>query len=241
MKKSVLATLLAAVLPFAVHAANWSYSGDTGVATWGEHYPTCEFGENQSPINITKAYNTHLEPLNIHYQGDVAKIINNGHTIEAVVEGNNTLTLDGDVYTLKQFHFHTPSENHINGKTFPMEAHFVHQDAEGNLAVLAVMFQNGIRENDALGKITAHIPSNGKSVELKGSLSPADLLPPYYGTYYRFNGSLTTPPCSEGVRWVVVKDTQTASKDQISAMHSMMGKNARPVQDINARVVVGNR
>lgn len=230
----VLLSLLAGV-SLTAQAANWGYGKSN--EHWAESYPICGLGKNQSPINITSTLQTNLAPLQIDYDGKITDITNNGHTVEALVSGDNKLTVDGDTYTLKQIHFHTPSENLINGKQYPLEAHFVNVDDKGNIAVIAVMFENGLRENDALSALLKNIPTKGNTIDFTDDLSPNNLLP-REREYYQFNGSLTTPPCTEGVRWFVLETPQYSSKDQTEKLHQIMGSNNRPVQPINARIIV---
>ncbi|MCG3865078.1 MULTISPECIES: carbonic anhydrase family protein [unclassified Photobacterium] len=234
-KASILLLSLLAGVSLTAQAADWGYGNST--EHWSDSYPTCGLGKNQSPINITSALKANLAPLNIEYNGKITDITNNGHTIEAHVSGDNKLIVDGDTYTLKQFHFHTPSENYIDGKQYPLEAHFVNVDDKGNIAVVAVMFENGLRANSALSTLLKQIPTKGKTIDFTDDLSPDNLLP-REREYYQFNGSLTTPPCTEGVRWFVLETPQYSSKDQTEQLHQIMGDNNRPVQPINARIIV---
>lgn len=218
-------------------ATEWHYEGSHGVEHWGEQFATCGEGVNQSPVDITETLPAQLAPLQIDYRGKVSELVNNGHTIQANLSGHNTLAIEGDTYTLKQFHFHTPSENTIKHKHYPLEAHFVHANSQGKLAVIAAMFESGPRGNSALGTLLTHLPKNGDKITLSEALSPANLLP-RERDYYRFNGSLTTPPCTEGVRWYMLKTPQASTPAQTAALHEMMGSNARPAQPLNARVIL---
>lgn len=239
MKKTSLALCLLALMSTgSVQAAEWGYSGQHGPAYWGNVSATCADGKNQSPIDISGAVDADLKDLEITYQGNVTALTNNGHTLQAELSGDNTLSLDGTTYKLQQFHFHTPSENLIRGKQYPLEAHFVHADRSGNLAVLAVMFDNGA-ENPQMTQLTDTLPGKGETVKLNPSFPVASLLPKL-AHYYRFNGSLTTPPCSEGVRWLVVKQPQQLAGEQTQQLMDVMGHNNRPVQAKNARVVLKN-
>ena len=221
--------------------AHWGYTGHEGPASWGElspKYKICGMGKNQSPINVTTSLDADLAAIAPEYKSASKEILNNGHTIQVNVEAGSTLSVDGITFELKQFHFHTPSENHIDGKSFPLEAHFVHLDKEGNIAVLALMFEEG-EENKALSKVWEKMPkkANEKS-ELKFSDISKALLPENK-EYYRFNGSLTTPPCSEGVRWLVLKTPVSISKAQVEAfLHTMQHPNNRPIQATNARMII---
>lgn len=219
------------------YAAEWSYTGEHGTEHWGELFATCGEGVNQTPIDINQTTQADLAPLHIDYEGKVTELVNNGHTIQANLTGKNTLTVDGQTFELKQFHFHTPSENYLKGKQYPLEAHFVHATDKGELAVVAVMFDVGPRSNSELTTLLASIPDDGQKVALKEALNPVDLLP-RDREYYRFNGSLTTPPCSEGVRWFAMQEPQTNSKAQTEKLQAVMGNNARPLQPLNARLIL---
>ncbi|CAM3640803.1 Carbonic anhydrase precursor [Vibrio aerogenes CECT 7868] len=239
MKYYLLALSASVAMMGNATASEWGYSGKHNPENWGEVSETCQAGNNQSPIDINQAVKASIKPLEIHYNGTVLGIVNNGHTIQAKVAGDNTLTVDGKTFKLAQFHFHTPSENYINNHQFAMEAHFVNQDKDGNLAVIAVMFDKG-QKSQFMDKLTANLPKTGHSEKFAHPLKVKDLLPDSTQTYYRFNGSLTTPPCSEGVRWFVLKDTKTLSGSQQQAMMGVMGHNNRPLQPLNARLVTSN-
>ncbi len=224
------------------HTGHWGYTGHNTPATWGtlsKKFRECGVGLNQSPINITHSLQANLPPLNPDYSHSSKNIVDNGHTIQVNMEAGDTLTVDGIVFELKQFHFHSPSENHIDGKSFPLEAHFVHVDKNGDIAVIAVMFKEGAA-NPELEKIWTNMPNKeGDSKALKLKSIAKDLLPKDKH-YYRFNGSLTTPPCTEGVRWFVLKQPMTISKEQIKKFHddTMHHNNNRPIQPLDARMIV---
>lgn len=242
MKLTLSALLLSSIsLAATAGDVHWEYSGKHGAAHWGElskKFSTCSSGVNQSPINITSTIEANLPALNINYQKSKIELVNNGHTIQANVNGNNTFTNDAGTFDLLQFHFHAPSENTINGKSFPLETHFVHADKKGNLAVIGVMFEAG-KENKSLAKLWNKMPEQAKSKQaLSGMLQSLSLMPSSKD-YYRFNGSLTTPPCSEGVRWFVLKQPIEASTAQINQFRKVMaGDTNRPVQPVNARVIL---
>ncbi|MCE7731164.1 carbonic anhydrase [Vibrio campbellii] len=239
MRKSLTALGLALVFAGSANAANWGYEGEHGPANWGEFASECAKGQNQSPIDIQSTTEAKLDKLNFDYEGKVMSLLNNGHTLQTSLEGNNTLTVDGKEFTLKQFHFHTPSENHVDGKEYPLEAHFVHADKAGHLAVVAVFFKLGDANPD-LAKLLANVPNKDQDVAIKVPFD-ADALIPSDKEYYRFNGSLTTPPCSEGVRWLVIKETQTMSPEQVKAFAKAMGHNNRPIQPLNARMILAQQ
>ncbi|OWW18306.1 hypothetical protein AYR66_01650 [Noviherbaspirillum denitrificans] len=174
-----------------------------------------------------------LPALAFSYTPTAAEVVNNGHTIQVNLAEGGTLTLDGVPYKLLQFHFHTPSEERINGKSYPLVAHLVHKSAEGKLAVVGVMIKEG-KINTALKEVFDNLSNaEGEKKALNGDLKIADMLPS--GGYYKYTGSLTTPPCSEGVRWQVMKQPIEASKDQIKAFQKLYKMNARPVQPLNGR------
>lgn len=235
MKRTIMAFTLTMALASSVNAADWGYKGEHGPEHWGDFATECASGVNQSPINIESATDASLSKLQFDYQGKVISLLNNGHTLQTSLEGNNTLTVDGKVFSLKQFHFHTPSENHVDGKEYPLEAHFVHADKAGHLAVVAVFFELG-KANLDLAQLLATVPSANSDVAIKIPFD-ADALLTNTNDYYRFNGSLTTPPCSEGVRWLVLKAPQTVSAEQVKLFNQAMGNNNRPLQSLNARIV----
>ena len=245
MKKICTAAIIAfgcmTSLTFAGGTTHWGYSGHSGPEHWGSldpGYTTCSQGKNQSPINLDRMIEGELAPITVAYNPGGEAVLNNGHTIQVNYKAGSTLTIDGHQFELKQFHFHAPSENTIKNKSFPMEAHFVHADKDGNLAVIALMFEEGAA-NPEIEKAWAQMPHEAGSTEqLKNIVDGAALLPSGKD-YYRFNGSLTTPPCSEGVWWVVLKDSVTASAEQIEKFsHAMHHPNNRPVQPVNSRLVV---
>jgi carbonic anhydrase len=222
-------------------AQHWGYSGEAGPENWSKidsKFAMCALGRNQSPIDLAGFVEADLKPLTLAYKAGAADIVNNGHTVQVDYAPGSTLTVDGRAFELKQFHFHSPSENRVGGKQFPLEGHLVHADKDGNLAVVAVMFQEGAA-NALLGKLWEKMPAKaGEKAALPAGLSAAQLLPADRD-YYRFNGSLTTPPCSEGVWWLVMKKPVTVSKAQVAQFAKTVGfANNRPVQPVNARPVL---
>ena len=222
-------------------SAHWSYEGESGPEHWGDldtKYSACLEGKNQSPVNLTAMIESDLSPIDINYQAGGKEVVNNGHTIQVNYESGSTITVDDHEFELKQFHFHSPSENMIEDESFPVEAHFVHADQDGNLAVIAVMFEAG-EENAELEKVWAKMPSDeDESSTLSESVNADTILPSDRG-YHRFNGSLTTPPCSEGVWWLVMQNTSNISQEQIDKFSSAVHiPNNRPVQPLNARPVL---
>ena len=228
-----------------VHGTHWGYTGHEDPAHWGDldpKYAECKLGGSQSPINISKEIIVEtkgLEPIAFHYTTSALEVINNGHSVQVNVKSGSYIAIDGKKFELKQFHFHTPSENQIDGKNFPLEAHFVHQAADGSLAVVAVMFEDG-KANPIINKIWNKMPKEaGKKSSCGLPTTMINDLLPKNKAYYRFEGSLTTPPCSEGVRWFVLKDYMPISKEEVDTfLHTMHHPNNRPVQPANARKVL---
>lgn len=221
----------------ASHAPHWTYKGHTGAAKWGDlqaDFATCKIGREQSPIDIRGAGKADLPPIDFGYVQSGAEVVNNGHTIQVNLSEGGTVKLATGTYKLLQFHFHTPSEEKIKGVAYPMVAHLVHKNDDGGLAVVAVLFQLG-KKNPALTRIFKAMPhsADGKA-DLAEGFNASDLLPAKQ-SYYAFVGSLTTPPCSEGVRWQVLKNRVQISKGQLHAFQRLYPMNARPVQPLNGR------
>ena len=223
--------------------AHWGYDGKEGPGHWAAlsaEYSACA-GKSQSPVDLVQArmIEAELPAIVFSYQPAPLNVVNNGHTIQVDYAGTSSIQLDGRTFHLKQFHFHSPSENLIDGKSYAMEAHLVHADDEGNLAVVAVMIESGAA-NAFLGKLWPSMPASagGRTQPAGVQVNVSDLLPADRD-YYRYDGSLTTPPCSEGVRWLVLKRSVTASEEQVEAFqHLVHHANNRPVQPLNARVVL---
>ncbi len=221
--------------------AQYTYSGKEGPAEWGTLDPkwqACSTGVNQSPVDLAGFIEARLPPLALAY-GEVGReLVNTGHSIQVNAAPGATLGIDGRQYTLLQFHFHAPGEHTLEGKGFPLEAHLVHQSAEGDLAVIGVFFNEGAA-NDLLGLVAAGLPlKEGEKRPFGTAVPPAGLLPANRD-YIRYNGSLTTPPCSEGVRWLLMKQAMTASPAQIAAIAGALGfANNRPVQKVKARPIL---
>ena len=231
---------LALFSPEAHGESRWGYSGEIGPPHWAgisSDYAACA-GANQSPLDLADFVEAELPAIDISYARSGVAILNNGHTVQVENAGGSEISINGRVYRLLQFHFHAPSENRIDGVEFPIEAHLVHVGPDGDLAVIAVMFAAG-EHNAALAQAWNHMPPRpGEKHVFDPPIAPAALLPEDRD-YYRFNGSLTTPPCTEGVMWLVMKATMSASADQIAALAKALGgPNNRPLQPPNARVVL---
>lgn len=220
--------------------AHWSYKGENDPDHWGdmEGNAVCKTGHAQSPINIvtSNVAKSSYGPISINYGPIAGNIINNGHTIQTNVNSGNYINIGGKHYNLVQFHFHTPSEEAINGKRYPMVAHFVNKSEDGQLAVIAVLFKTG-RENAYLRRIFNEMP---KTTDNKVDLPKIDIghILPEDKSYYSFTGSLTTPPCSEGVKWHVLKTPVELSAAQLNKFQKLYPMNARPVQPLYDRQVM---
>lgn len=224
------------------HEPHWSYLGETGPEAWGKLKPEfnlCALGKRQSPINIQPG-NTLVgpaEPLRISYNPSSGSVVNNGHTIQVDLQGENTLVVRDSTFDLLQFHFHHPSEETVNGQPTAMVAHLVHRNAQGQLAVLAVPLQPG-EANAAIEQVWTHMPLEvGDRVRLPPMWLDLKALLPADQRYYQFMGSLTTPPCTENVLWLVLKTPQTLSPTQLRLFARLFPLNARPVQPLHERVV----
>ncbi len=223
---------------------NWSYEGTTGPEHWGElkpEYKICLNGQEQSPINIKteqiKHKNDNKNHLQMSYQPISFSIKNNGHSIEGKANSSdNYLTLGNNRYTLKQFHFHTPSEHQIEGKPADMELHLVHQNDQGQLAVVGILIKEG-QVNEGFAELWENIPTiTVKQDDVQNVIDIQRILPLDQSSF-RYTGSLTTPPCTEGVQWILMKQEIEMSKEQIEAFHALFPPNNRPVQPINGREV----
>jgi carbonic anhydrase len=231
----------AGAAPNHTDAPHWSYDGANGPQHWGSldaAFSACSDGRNQSPINLTRMIKGELTPIKFAYKPGGTEILHNGHTIQVNYAPGSSITVDGVAFELKQFHFHAPSENTIQGHSYPLEGHFVHADAKGNLAVIAVMYMVE-KPLPELDKAWKHMPAiAGETRALPAAVSASALLPAERG-YYRFTGSLTTPPCSEGVRWLVMNTYKEISAAQVDAFTRVMHHpNNRPIQPLNARTVL---
>jgi carbonic anhydrase len=243
---SALAGLSGAASIGAETAHHWSYSGEGGPSHWAklEHsFATCGAGRSQSPIDIRTGdiRDEALPALAFEYKPTPLRIVDNGHTVQVMVEPGSYLQVGGDRYELVQFHFHHPSEERVDGKPFDMVAHLVHRDSKGRLAVVAVPIRSG-SPNALLATLWSRLPKQkDQEADIKGvTIDPAALLP-RDRSYYSYTGSLTTPPCTEGVRWLVLKSPSTASKAEVAKFAALYPNNARPVQKLNGRQVLANK
>ena len=221
---------------------HWTYDGDTGPQAWANLKPefnVCAIGKRQSPINIEDSATLQgpAEPIIFNYSPSNGTVVNNGHTIQVDLAGDNSITVRGTNYKLVQFHFHHPSEERVNYKGFAMVAHLVHKSQEGQLAVVAVLLEPG-QVNPLINKVWTYMPlDSGDKVRMPTSLVEMNELLPNDQRYYQFMGSLTTPPCSEGVLWLVLKQPMTVSREQLRLFSQLFPNNARPVQSANSRTI----
>lgn len=221
--------------------SHWGYIGKKGPDNWGnlsEDFSVCQTGESQSPVNLQSAVDADLTPLKIDYKDTPLRILNNGHTIQVNYQAGSILTLDDQPYELLQFHFHLPSEHQVEGERLPMELHLVHQSKKGSLAVIGVFLKEG-KSNPTLQKIWQAMPikeSREKTIS-NVNINASDLLPEDQD-YYRYFGSLTTPPCSETVNWIVLKEPVEISSPQVKKFARVFPMNARPVQQVKRRFLL---
>lgn len=218
---------------------HWSYEGEEGPEHWGEldpAYEMCSKGKSQSPINISSPIEQDLANIAFHYQPSEVNILNNGHTAQVDYDAGSYLELGGVRFDLTQFHYHAPAEHEVDGKLFPAELHLVHTGADGKLAVVGLLLQEGAA-NAAFDAFLNHLPSEESDpIDAGLKIKAADFLPSVQTTY-RYSGSLTTPPCSEGVSWLVMNTPVELSSAQLSKLQNLLEANNRPVQPLNERPV----
>ncbi|TCS36370.1 carbonic anhydrase [Paucimonas lemoignei] len=218
-------------------AHTWTYEGAGGPSQWGSMNPawaTCANGTRQSPIDIRDGFRVNLDPVQFDYKPTRFSVLDNGHTVQVNLGLGNTITLTGRTYELTQFHFHLPSEERINGKGYPMVLHLVHKDAAGRLAVVALLVEEG-EPNEVVQHVWNNLPLEKNDAQIATMpLEPAKLLPERRD-YYTYMGSLTTPPCTEGVLWIVMKEPIRLSSQQIAIFARLYPMNARPIQALAGR------
>lgn len=218
---------------------HWSYEGDDGPLAWGKLNAAntkCDLGERQSPIDIRDGIRVELDTINFDYKPSQFQVIDNGHTIQANLGSGNYLNVSGKNFELSQLHFHRPSEERINGKGFEMVAHLVHKDREGKLAVLAILLELG-EPHSVVQAIWNNLPlEKNETVKALKNLDLLQLLPKRHD-YYTYMGSLTTPPCSEGVLWIVLKEPVQISAEQSGIFARLYPNNARPIQKTGGRII----
>lgn len=222
-------------------ASHWSYDGASDAEHWGSldsKFSACATGAQQSPVDLEDTVKASLKPLTANWRAEAYEVVNNGHTLQLDVKQTDQLTLDGRKYRMVQFHFHTPSEHAVHGKRTAMEAHFVHkaEDDSGRLCVVGVLIEPGAR-NAAFAEIMAVAPEKEGKAALKGPINPAAFLPARHEVF-RYEGSLTTPPCSEVVDWAVFVEPVTAAQSDIDAFRKRFAMNARPLQALRRRFIL---
>jgi carbonic anhydrase len=220
-------------------APHWGYGGAENPSQWGslsKDFALCESGRDQSPINIKNAVESTPSKISFDYKPSPLVVVNNGHTIQVNYAEGSTVTIDGEKYALVQFHFHTPSEHEINNKAAAMELHLVHRNEAGKLAVVGVMLTKG-KASSLIAEVWKNIPAAGKTNTVSNIMIDATKLLPSSKAYYSYAGSLTTPPCSEGVKWNVFVEPMTISEEQIEAFGGIYQVDARPIQSNNGRAI----
>jgi carbonic anhydrase len=225
---------------------HWEYEGEAGPENWGGLHPdfeTCSIGEAQSPINITEddidfVNESEFPSIDVDYHPSAINLVHNGHTIQLNYDEGSTLSIDEEVYNLLQFHFHIPSEHTIEGENFPMEMHLVHRNEEGELAVMGVMLdvdEDGIEEaSDVFDLIFSELPDEEGEYSMDGEVNAADFLPETV-QILTYQGSLTTPPCSEGVTWMLSGQQLFVAQQIIDDFGAVFEFNNRPTQPLNER------
>ncbi|MHA4867817.1 carbonic anhydrase [Duganella sp. PWIR1] len=222
-----------------VYSNVWSYEGENGPANWGTINPAwakCGTGNRQSPIDIRDGMKVELEQINFDYHPSSFNVTDNGKTVQVMVGGGNFITVGNRMYELIQFHFHRPSEERINGKGYEMVVHMVHKDGEGRIAMLALLLERG-KQQPVIQTVWNNLPLEKYDTAAPSTvLDPMDLLPSRR-EYFTFMGSMTTPPCTEGVLWLVMKEPVQASPAQMALFSRLYPLNARPVQPGAGRII----
>jgi len=220
----------------------WSYDGKTGPDHWAElagEFHLCRDGKRQSPIDLRadRAFPARGNPLKIAYQPDTVDEVNNGHTVQEIIHNGSNVTFDGRRYQLVQFHFHCHSEHTLDGKALPLEMHFVHRDDTGRLLVIGVLFRQG-KSNAALEAMLRHLPDKpgAHEVDPRDQIDIKALIPKN-SAIFTYDGSLTTPPASEGVRWFVYRKPLSLSSIQLKKFQALYDHNFRPAQPLNGRMI----
>lgn len=233
--------LCSSSMVLATDSIHWGYGGSENPTQWGrlsKDFTLCELGRSQSPINITNSsvITSSAAKIAFSYLPSNLEIVNNGHTIQVNYDKGSSVTINGEKYELLQFHFHTPSEHNLNSKAYAMELHLVHRNSSGKLAVVGVMIENG-QANPLIATIWENMPTTPMTKLVSDrQINAAELLPSQK-SHYSYNGSLTTPPCSEGVSWNLFTEPITFSEEQIDEFQKLYQVDARPVQPNNSRIV----
>ena len=224
----------------AAGAAHWDYAGAGGPQAWSSLKPefaACSNGQRQSPIDIRGGLAVDLEPVRFEYQASRFAVVDNGHTVQVNLAQGNAIEVGGKRYELLQFHFHRPSEERIDGRQFEMSLHLVHKNSEGQLAVVGLLFDKG-QANAVMQQVWNNLPlEKNEENQAAGAMELAELLPKDR-RYFTYMGSLTTPPCCEGVKWIVMRQPVSRTKDQIDIFARMYPMNARPIQSASGRRIM---
>lgn len=220
-------------------AKNWSYDR-TGPAYWGDldpNYSECGTGKTQSPIDLSNPTKSNLPTLAFEYKDVPLKMVNDGYNMHVEIAPGNFLDIEGEKFQLLQFHFHLPSEHTINGKHLPMEVHLVHKSDKDQFAVVGIMLEEG-PPSTLIQRLWSHMPGHPKQIVSSPlTINAGDLLPKDR-SYFRYDGSLTTPPCSEGLLWHVLRGTITIDNERMKFFTELFGEDtARPVQPLNNRKI----
>lgn len=218
---------------------HWSYSGDNGPENWATLDPSfavCGSGAEQSPVDLAELEGADLPDLEMTYLPTPLAILHDGHTVKVAAQGGGTLNVGDGVFTLSQFHFHSPSEHTVEGRSFPLEMHLVHADDAGNLAVVGVLFEEGDAD-PALAPLADNLPQPHSETAVEGATIDIAALLPKDLTYVGFAGSLTTPPCMEGVAWHVLTSARPASAEQLQQFKAAIPGTNRPIQALGDRVL----
>ena len=221
------------------HSSHWDYEGENGPLRWGRINPAwsqCESGKRQSPIDIRDGIRVDLEPINVDYKPARFSVLDSGHTIQVNVGAGNTITISGKMYELVQFHFHRPSEERINGRNFSMVVHLVHKDVDGKLAVIAAMITEGAA-SPLVQTIWNNLPLEKNEATSPSMTIDMNQMLPVQREYYTYMGSLTSPPCTEGVLWLVMKEPIQLSAQQMAIFARLYPMNARPIQIGGGRLI----
>jgi len=237
------AASIAAAQTAAQSTAPWDYEGKRGALEWGKldpAYKACSQGHEQSPVDIrTARLNKKLQPIEFHYRGGPVTLENNGHTVIVHVDPGSYIIAGGVRYELVQFHFHHPGEEAVKGKITDMNIHLVHKSADGKFAVVAIRLAEDrtTPPNAVLATLWEHLPTKtGATEKIADMVNPGGLLPADRG-YWTYTGSLTAPPCTEGVQWYILEQEMTLSRDQLRAFATLFKVNSRPLQDLHGRRV----
>ncbi|HZX26844.1 MAG TPA: carbonic anhydrase family protein [Telluria sp.] len=229
----------AAAPPPPAHGTHWEYEGELGPANWSKinvDWAACGTGRRQSPIDIRDGMKVDLENITFDYKPSSFTVVDNGHTVQVNVASGNYITVGNRSYELQQFHFHRPSEERVNGKGYEMVVHLVHKDAEGKLAVVAVLLERG-RALAPIQTVWNNLPLEKNDVVSPTVVLDLNELLPKGRDYYTYMGSLTTPPCTEGVLWLVMKQPKQAAPAQLALFARLYPLNARPIQQAAGRVI----